>query len=355
MWQFSDDERAGFLDSADRVTVGPGVEEEFDAREPRRRVGRVAAWGAGVLLAGVSVVLGFRVADSDGFTPVPQILAFLPWLLVPAVAGLLMTVLARWRVGMLWGVVVLGVVAWYMEPYGNTDAPSGPAVAELRVLTSNVEFGGGTEGLVDAVREERPDLLFVEECDFSCSALLRKELPHADYPYRESVEASGAEGSVILAKVPLKGADGIDGTLGMPGAVADVEGHPVRVQLAHPMPPVPRGVGLWQSELGRIREYAAAGDGKPTIIAGDFNATQDHAAFRSVLDKGKLRDAARLAGSSRAPSWPAAAPAPLGAQIDHVLATPDFSARDARFLDIGHTDHRALVVTLTLHKAETER
>ncbi|MEU6126319.1 endonuclease/exonuclease/phosphatase family protein [Streptomyces sp. NPDC047123] len=307
-----------------------------------------------MLLAGVSTVLGFRVADSDGRTPVPQLLAFLPWLLVPAAAGLLMALLGRWRLGMLWGVLVLGLIAWYVQPYGTTDAPRGPAVAELRVLTSNVEFGQGTRGLLDAVRAERPDLLFVEECDHGCAALLRAELPRADYPYRAAFDATGAEGSVILAKVPLKSAPGIDATLGMPGAVADVRGRPVRVQLAHPMPPMPREVGRWRSELRSIRDYAAAGDGRPTIVAGDFNATQDHAAFRSVLDTG-LRDAARLAGSSRAPSWPAAAPAPLGAQIDHVLATPDFSARDARFLDIGDTDHRALAVTLTLHEPVTER
>ncbi|MEV7195068.1 endonuclease/exonuclease/phosphatase family protein [Streptomyces sp. NPDC093510] len=339
---------------AGSVAVAPDADEDRDERAPRRRAGRAAAWGAGVLLAGVSAVIGFRAADSDGFTPVPQLLAFLPWLLAPAGAGLLMAVLGRWRAGMVWGVVALGFVAWYMEPYGNTDAPRGPAVAELRVLTSNVEFGQGTAGLVRAVREERPDLLFVEECDPRCAALLRKELPRADYPYREAVDAYGAEGSVILAKVPLKSAAGVEATLGMPGAVADVQGHPVRVQLAHPMPPLPRGVGLWRSELGKLQDYAAAGSGRPTIIAGDFNATQDHAAFRALLDEG-LRDAARLTGASRTPSWPAAAPAPLGAQIDHVLATPDFSARDARFLDIGNTDHRALAVTLTLHKPETER
>ncbi|WP_447038412.1 endonuclease/exonuclease/phosphatase family protein [Streptomyces sp. DSM 118878] len=337
----------------DSETVTRDAEPE-EADEPGRRPpARGKAVLAALLLAAVTTVLAFRAADSDGFTPVPQTLAFLPWLLAPAAAALLLTALARWRTGMVWAVATLAGVAWYMEPYGHTDAPKGPAVAELRVLTSNVEFGQGTPGLVKAVRAEDPDLLFVEECDPACSALLHKELPRADYPYRESVKAYGAEGSVILAKVPLKPAKGIPGTLGMPGAVADVEGHEVRVQLVHPMPPLAKGVGLWREELGRIRDYAAAGDGRSTIIAGDFNATQDHAAFRSVLDAG-LRDAARLDGTSRAPSWPTAAPAPLGAQIDHVLATPDFSARDARFLEIGGTDHRALVVTLTLHRPETE-
>jgi hypothetical protein len=53
--------------------------------EPLRHPGRrLAAWCAGLLLLGVSVVVGCRVADSDGFTPVPQFLAFLPWLLAPA-------------------------------------------------------------------------------------------------------------------------------------------------------------------------------------------------------------------------------------------------------------------------------
>ncbi|APY87281.1 endonuclease/exonuclease/phosphatase family protein [Streptomyces alfalfae] len=325
-------------------------EADEPGRRPRGR-GRGKAALAALLLTAVTAILAFRAADSDGFTPVTQALAFLPWLLVPAATALLLTVLARWRTGMVWAVAALGGVAWYLEPYGNTDAPEGPAVAELRVMTSNVEFGRGAQGLVEAVREEDPDLLFVEECDPACSALLRKELPRGDYPYREAVEAYGAEGSAILAKVPLKPAKGISGTLGMPGAVAEVKGHEIRVQLVHPMPPLPDGVGLWREELGRIRDYAAAGEGRPTIVAGDFNATQDHAAFRSVLDAG-LRDAARLDGTSRAPSWPAAAPAPLGAQIDHVLATPDFSARDARFLEIGDTDHRALAVTLTLHRAE---
>ncbi|MGW0537031.1 endonuclease/exonuclease/phosphatase family protein [Streptomyces sp. NPDC003032] len=329
------------------------AEGEGGGRPPLGR--RVGAGLAGALLAGVSAVVAFRVADSDGFTPVPQLLAFLPWLLVPATAALLLALLARWRTGMVWAVAALALLAWYTEPYGHIDAPSGKAVAELRVMTSNVEFGKGTHGLVRAVREERPDLLFVEECDYACAATLRKELPHADYPYRESVDAYGPEGSVILANVPLKSPNRIKATLGMPGAVADVKGYPVRVQLAHPMPPLPREEDLWRKELKGIQEYAAAGDGRSTIVAGDFNATQDHAAFRSLLDKGGLRDAARLDRSSRYPSWPTAVPSPLGAQIDHVLATPDFSARDARFLEIGNTDHRSLVVTLTLHRAETER
>lgn len=113
-----------------------------EERAGRRSGGRVAgAWAAGLLLAGVSAVVGCRGADSDGITPVPQLLAFLPWLLAPTALGLLLAVLARWRIGMVWGVAVLGALAWYIEPYGRTSEPSGNPVAELRVMTSNVQFG----------------------------------------------------------------------------------------------------------------------------------------------------------------------------------------------------------------------
>ncbi|MET7270596.1 endonuclease/exonuclease/phosphatase family protein [Streptomyces flaveolus] len=316
-----------------------------------RRAGRRSgAWCAGLLFAGVSAVVGCRIADTDGITPVPQLLAFLPWLLVPTAAGLLLTLLARWWTGAVWGVALLGLLAWFIEPYGKTGEPAGPPVAELRVLTSNVEFGQGTDALVGAVRREKPDLLFVQECEYTCDGALRRELG-ADYPHRQAVEGGGSEGSVILSRFPLAPAPGIPATMGMPGAVADVRGHAVRLQLAHPMPPLPEQLGLWRTELGRLRD-AAAGAGKtPTVLAGDFNASQDHAAFRRILDTG-LHDAARLAGQDRTPSWPSRTTPVFGTQIDHVLVSRDFAAHRARFLDLADTDHRALVVDLTLHAAD---
>ncbi|MGW1745211.1 endonuclease/exonuclease/phosphatase family protein [Streptomyces sp. NPDC002092] len=316
--------------------------------EPARRAGRrFAVWCAGLLLAAVSVVVGCRAADSDGFTPVPQVLAFLPWLLAPAGLALLLALLGRWRLGMVWALAVLGLLAWFIEPYGKTDEPGGAAVAEFRVLASNVEFGRGTGSLVPEIRRHKPDLVFVEECEYTCQARLKQDFG-ADYPYRQAVAAGGSAGSIILSRFPLKGTAGVVGTMGMPGAVAEVRGHAVRLQLAHPMPPLPGQVGLWQRELGRLRN-AAATTRTPMILAGDFNASQDHAAFRRILDTG-LRDAARLTGHARTPSWPARTTPTFGTQIDHVLVSRDFSANSAHFLDLTDTDHRALLVDITLHR-----
>ena len=331
----------------DTATADPTVTGAGAGRPGGRR--RFGAGCAALLFAGVSVVVGCRAADTDAITPVPQLLAFLPWLLVPTAAGLLFTLLARWWTGAVWGVVLLGLLAWFIEPYGKAGDPVGPPVAELRVLTSNVQFGRAADALVDVVRREEPDLVFVQECEYTCDATLKRELTDA-YPYRQSVAGGGSEGSVILSRFPLRGTAGVPGTMGMPGAVADVDGHTVRLQLAHPMPPLPEQVRLWQRELGRLRDAAAADRGTPTVLAGDFNATQDHAAFRRILDTG-LRDAARLAGADRTPTWPSRTLPTLGAQIDHVLVSEHFAAHRTRVLPLPDTDHRAVLTNLTLHAA----
>ncbi|MFF4980643.1 endonuclease/exonuclease/phosphatase family protein [Streptomyces sp. NPDC001046] len=320
--------------------------DEGPGQRPAGR--RFGAWCAGLLLAGVSVVAGFRAADSDGITPVPQLLAFLPWMLVPTAVALLFTLLARWWPGTVWGVAVLGVLAWYIEPYGTSDEPAGRPVASFRVLTSNVEFGQGTPALVAAVRREDPDIVFVEECDPDCDARLKQDLAR-EYPHRRAVEGGGSEGSVILSRFPLRPTGGVPATMGMPGAVADVDGHAVRLQLAHPMPPLPGQVDLWKRELGDLRAAARTDPGTPLVLAGDFNASQDHAAFRRILDTG-LRDASRLDGADRTATWPARTAPTFGVQIDHVLVSEEFAAERTRILDLSGTDHRAVVTDLTLHE-----
>ncbi|WP_031483175.1 endonuclease/exonuclease/phosphatase family protein [Streptomyces bicolor] len=319
-----------------------------DGVPERRRGRRLGTWSAALLFLGVSAVVGCRVADTDGITPVPQFLAFLPWLLVPTGFGLLLALFSRWWAGVVWAVALLGLLAWFIEPYGKSSEPGGPPLASFRVLTSNVEFGHATDALVAAVRREKPDIVFVQECEYTCDATLRQALG-TDYPHRAAQVAAGSAGSVVLSRFPLTSAEGVPSTMAMPGAVADVHGHAVRLQLAHPMPPLPGGTDLWRRELGELRDFAAKEDSTPLILAGDFNASQDHAAFRRILDTG-LRDATRLTGDDRTPSWPARTAPTFGVQIDHVLLSADISARTARFLDLPGTDHRALLTEVTLHR-----
>ncbi|GAA2098916.1 endonuclease/exonuclease/phosphatase family protein [Streptomyces albiaxialis] len=308
------------------------------------------AFLAGLFLLVLSVPLALRGADLDGPSPVPQLLAFLPWFLVPAWLALLAAAFARRPVLLVWAVAVLGATGWYLQPYGD-DAPSGakdrPSKVRFRVLTANLEFGGATPALLDTLRRERPQIVSVQECDHTCAKALRSRGIREAYPHRLITGGDGADGSALLSVYPLRSEREVPGRLSMPGAVADVHGRSVRIQVAHPMPPELRGLATWRRELGALRAYAERRGDLPTIMAGDFNSSQDHAAFRAILDTG-MHDAARMLGQSRTPTWPSLTAPPLGAQIDHILLSEPLVPVDGRFLDYPGTDHRAFLADIKL-------
>ncbi|MEU5834845.1 endonuclease/exonuclease/phosphatase family protein [Streptomyces diacarni] len=315
----------------------------------RRRHPFVAALCALTLLV-LSVPLGFRAADEAGPTPVPQLLAFLPWFMVPAWLALAGAALARRWLVLVWALVVLAGTGWFLRPYGP-PAPDGAAgragKGQFRVLTANLKYGGATRDLVETLRRERPQLVAVQECDRGCAKALNAPALREEYPHRLVTGVDGgARGSALLSVYPLHDRSQVSGRLSMPGAVAEVHGERVALQVAHPMPPTPGDTATWRSELDALRAYAA--DRRlPTLIAGDFNSSQDHASFRAVLDTG-MHDAARLLGNSRTPTWPTRTTPVLGAQIDHVLLSEEMVPVDGKFLDLRGTDHRALLVNVKL-------
>lgn len=319
-------------------------------RRARYRRRRRFGWCAVLLLLPFSVPLIFRALDADGPSPVPQLLAFLPWFLAPAWLALVCAVLARRVLPVLWAVAVLVATGWFLLPYGP-DAPAhraGAPTERFRVLTANLQYGGAIGPFLDLLRAERPQLVAVQECDAACAAKLRTPEVRETYPHRVILEGDGAQGSALLSAYPLRSTPPVPGELAMPGAVVDVAGTNVRFQLAHPLPPLLTGVGPWEQELGRLAQYAAEHGAGPLVMAGDFNSSQDHAAFRDILDTG-LRDVARLEGRSRTPTWPAQTAPPLGAQIDHVLVSEEFDTHDVVFFDLAGSDHRAVLADVALH------
>ncbi|AJF66031.1 membrane protein [Streptomyces vietnamensis] len=318
---------------------------------PRRRT---AAWAGGLLLIVPATIAGCRILDTDAVTPVPQLLSFLPWLTVPAALGALLAVIAHRRTLSLLAFVVLATTAWSALPYMPQLVTSyGLPLARVRVLAANIEFGEATGALIDTIRRERPQLVFVSECDRACGHALTSTFA-TELPHHASVDADGSAGSVLLSAYPLRVRDEgvIPAAMGMPGATAEIAGLPVRLQLAHPLPPLPGQVDAWKRELGRIEDVAAGRPyDEPFLLAGDFNASQDHAAFRAILDRGHLQDAARLARTSRTPTWPTEGPVPPYVQIDHVLVSDDFSVAGIRFPALAGSDHRAVLTDLDLRGA----
>jgi endonuclease/exonuclease/phosphatase (EEP) superfamily protein YafD len=84
------------------------------------------------------------------------------------------------------------------------------------------------------------------------------------------------------------------------------------------------------------------------ILAGDYNATLDHAQFRRLLRMGHL-DAASQAGYGLVPTW---GPDPRGRPalftFDHVLIDPRCAVLATSAHPVAGSDHRALYVELRL-------
>ncbi|HET9348316.1 MAG TPA: endonuclease/exonuclease/phosphatase family protein, partial [Arthrobacter sp.] len=112
----------------------------------------------------------------------------------------------------------------------------------------------------------------------------------------------------------------------------------------------PVGVGLpkWRSDLAALGKLAS----RPghVVLAGDFNATYDHAEFRDILQGGdrKLVDVGMAQGSRLVPTWPMEDLFLPGITIDHVLTSPSVRSADYTVHRVSGTDHAAIIATLTV-------
>jgi endonuclease/exonuclease/phosphatase (EEP) superfamily protein YafD len=106
-------------------------------------------------------------------------------------------------------------------------------------------------------------------------------------------------------------------------------------------------VRSWTSDLAAL---PATAQDVLRVLAGDFNATFDHAALRAVLRLGYV-DAARVTGQGRAWTWrPLRLPLPR-LVLDHVLVDPRITVASVELVPVSGSDHRAVVAELVLPAA----
>jgi endonuclease/exonuclease/phosphatase family metal-dependent hydrolase len=220
----------------------------------------------------------------------------------------------------------------------------------LRVLTANLLAGRASEeAVVGLVRRMGVDVLFLQELTSAAAARLEQAgldhlLPHEMTDVRDS----GPRGSGIYARFPLSSGLSLTPTsMAQPTArLVLPAGQRVELVCVHPCAPTPpssrRSVARWREELAILPPPADP----PRVLAGDFNATADHAQFRRLLRLGHV-DAADQTGNGLAPTWgPAGKPALL--TIDHVLVDPRCAVLAASAHLLPGSDHRAVYAELRL-------
>lgn len=143
--------------------------------------------------------------------------------------------------------------------------------------------------------------------------------------------------------------DGSSNTSTVPSAVAmPVSGDGPIIVAAHAVAPRQEYMSQWRSDLQWLADQCATDN---VILAGDFNATLDHMTGLGVDGGtlGRCQDAASVSGNGGVGTWPTDVPALLGAPIDHVMVTPDWTVTGSvvmRSLDGSGSDHRPIVVQL---------
>jgi endonuclease/exonuclease/phosphatase (EEP) superfamily protein YafD len=276
-------------------------------------------------------------------------LSFTPQVAAAAVAALPLLRGGRSRsVAALAAAALTAAVAQRAIPRPQPSADG----AELRVLTSNLLVGrASAESLARLAIGTGADVLFLQELTEGAAARLQKAGLGDVLPYQVLDPARyGPKGSGIWARYPMR-----DGLAVPPASrsrpVARLElpgGQSVQLVCVHLRPPrplrSPSGAARWRTEMAML---PGPGD-VPVIMAGDFNATVDHAQFRSLLRLGYV-DAAVQAGRGLVPTW---GPRPGGElamlAIDHILLDPRCAVRAVSAHKLPGTDHRALYAQIRL-------
>lgn len=114
--------------------------------------------------------------------------------------------------------------------------------------------------------------------------------------------------------------------------------------------PWPQDIGAWCDEIRSLPATLAGindeANGRPVIVAGDFNATYDMAPFRTILTHG-YADTAEQSGAGMIRTFPADSNWPPRFGIDHIL-TNNATAADLHIVRVPGSDHLGLLATISL-------
>ncbi|MGI5163860.1 endonuclease/exonuclease/phosphatase family protein [Spirillospora sp. CA-253888] len=336
----------------DTETARHEDEETGAPGRARRRWADVLVWAA---VAPFAVWAAVRTAGWEPVFRWSQLVAFTPYVAMASLAApVFALLLRRWHAALVAALAATMLAAAVLPRAvigGNPDA-RGP---ELRVLASNLAYGRvPADELLKLVRSAKADVLTLQELTPEAVAALEKAGIARELPHSVLRPEPGASGTGIYARHPLREQPAIRiGFTQARAAMAVPGAPPVEVVSVHPCAPsVPALARCWRDGLRALPP--AAGDGGPVrVLAGDFNATLDHAALRRVVGTG-YRDAADVAGVGLGTTWPEAGPYrdPLpGIVLDHVLADGRVAVRRFTTHLLPDTDHRAVGAELVLPAA----
>jgi endonuclease/exonuclease/phosphatase (EEP) superfamily protein YafD len=263
---------------------------------------------------------------------------------------LLALVIGLRRLALVGAVPSAVAVVLAVASFGLIATPSAGDAPTVTVFSSNLEFGGANAAdIVQGVRDHKADVAVLVELTPQAVTRLRTAGLDEQLPFVVGQPEAGTTGAVIRSRWPLTLIDagkGVDGSLFWePYALVQRPEGDFRVKAIHTRQPIVSARG-WHRDLDRIHEWQLAQPAdQPLVLAGDFNASQSHPAFRAMMEG--LSDAHRGTGGGWVRTWPQGRRIPPFVQLDHILVR-GFTAVDAGVTPVRGTDHAAVWASVTL-------
>ena len=274
------------------------------------------------------------------------------WALVAAypVAGIALwkrrTALALVATGL--AAVHLALVAGAVSLQGPRQVPDGDL--PLRLVSANVLYSNpDLRRLGNDIAAQDADVVVLQEVTSQGLAALRSSTLWSAYPYRATDPQPLFHGSATFSRFPIVETRPVD-VGGPPMLMTDLRtpAGDVRVVNVHTVAPLTRAdARLWATQFPGLRRVLSDSS-LPIILAGDFNATLDHAPLAELVD-GDVRDAFVVAGRGLGATWPQwDGPVPPLMRLDHVLVAGGISVGAITDQASVGSDHRRVVVDLGL-------
>ncbi len=252
----------------------------------------------------------------------------------------------RLVLGSLTGVSALLLVLQliWLAPRFTAD-PRPVATPTFTVISLNMKLG---QANIDQIRREavQADIVILVEVTPQAYPAVRSAFADRfGFVVPGAAPLGVGTESMILSRYPLRDPQRLPATSPQWSATATIPGvGATTVLAAHPCNPL-CGKGLWKIEHQTLLQRAEQLDTRPEVIAGDFNATDDHLPMRRLADRGFV-SGADIVGAGWMPTYPANSVVPPLIQIDHVLVNDRLTVTSLDTFRVDNTDHLGLVARI---------
>ncbi len=335
-------------------------------RAPKRSSHGCLSFFLWLAMVPIAALMAARMlpADMAAGRAIPEVVSFVPLLLIPlAIITLLAILWRRWVLIVVAGASLALVGWWHAGYFIPGERVSAEAVSLVqsasaddsaaRITTLNTHNGDASAvEIVSIVRSRHVEVLCLQELTDGMledleAAGISEVLPyHVVSTGASAINNGGRNGIWSLA--PMSNVSRnllpID-TSSMPAADIQIGGTTVRIVSVHPNSPVRGAQDVWEeglSVIGGLTGYDHA-----YVVMGDFNSTWDHARFRELLG-GVLADAGESSGEGFHMTFPSNSVVPPLVEIDHIVYARDrgICVSELETVAVAGTDHMALIGVL---------